>query len=135
MGIQTPSAPWVLSLTPPLGTPCSVQRMAVSIHFCICQALAETFRRQLYRAPISKHLLASIIVFGFGGCLWDESPSGAVSGWPFLQSLIQTLPLKLLPWYFVPHSKKNRSIHTLVFLLLEFHVVCELDLRYSEFLG
>jgi hypothetical protein len=35
--LQTPSAPSVLSLTPPLGTPCSVQWLAVSIHLCICQ--------------------------------------------------------------------------------------------------
>jgi hypothetical protein len=41
MGLQTPSAPWVLSLAPSLGTLCSVQWIAVSIHFCICQALAE----------------------------------------------------------------------------------------------
>ena len=27
--------------------------------------------------------------------------------------------------YFVPLSKKDRSIHTLAFLLLEFHVFCE----------
>jgi hypothetical protein len=37
--------------------------------------------------------------------------------------------------YFVPPSKKDRRIHTLVFLLLEFHVVCELYLGYSELLG
>jgi hypothetical protein len=36
---------------------------------------------------------------------------------------------------FVPPSKKDSSIHTLVFLLLEFHVFCELCLRYSELLG
>jgi hypothetical protein len=41
MGLQTPSAPWVLSLAPSLGTLWSIQWMAVSIHFCICQALAE----------------------------------------------------------------------------------------------
>jgi hypothetical protein len=41
MGLQTPSAPWVLFLAPSLGTLCSVEWMAVSIHFCICQALAE----------------------------------------------------------------------------------------------
>jgi hypothetical protein len=35
MGLQTPSAPWVLSLSPPLGTLCSVQWMAVSIYLCI----------------------------------------------------------------------------------------------------
>jgi hypothetical protein len=31
-----------------------------------------------------------------------------------------------------PPSKKDQSIHTLVFFLLEFHVVCELYLGYSE---
>jgi hypothetical protein len=36
MGLQTPSAPWVLSLAPSLETLCSVQWMAVSLHFCIC---------------------------------------------------------------------------------------------------
>ena len=40
MRLQTPSAPSVLSLTPPLGTPWSVQWLAASIHLCICQALA-----------------------------------------------------------------------------------------------
>jgi hypothetical protein len=36
--------------------------------------------------------------------------------------------------HFVHPSKKDPSIHTLVFLL-EFHVVCELYLGYSELLG
>jgi hypothetical protein len=58
MGLQTPSAPWVLSLALSLGTLCSVQWMAVSIHFCICQALAEPLRRQLYQTSVSKPLLA-----------------------------------------------------------------------------
>jgi hypothetical protein len=48
MGLQTPSAPWDHSLAPPLGTLCSDQWMAVSLYFCICQALAEPLRRQLY---------------------------------------------------------------------------------------
>jgi hypothetical protein len=47
MGLQTPSPSSVHSLTPPLGSPCSVQWLAESIHFCICQALAEPLRRQL----------------------------------------------------------------------------------------
>jgi hypothetical protein len=93
MELQTPSAPWILSLDPSLGTLCSVQWMAVSIHFRIGQALAEPLRRQLYQAPVSKFLLKSIIVSGFGGCLWNGSPGGAVSGWSFLQSLLHTLPL------------------------------------------
>jgi hypothetical protein len=40
IGLQTPLAPWGLSLAPPLGALCSIQKMTVSIHFCICQALA-----------------------------------------------------------------------------------------------
>jgi hypothetical protein len=35
MGLQTTSAPWVLSLAPPLGTLCSVQWLAVSIHYTL----------------------------------------------------------------------------------------------------
>ena len=35
------SATSVLSLTPPLGTPCSVQPLYVSIQLCICQDLTE----------------------------------------------------------------------------------------------
>jgi hypothetical protein len=48
LGLQISSAPWVLSLAPPLGTLGFVQWMAVSIHLCVCQALAELLRRQLY---------------------------------------------------------------------------------------
>jgi hypothetical protein len=47
MGLKTSSAASVLSLTPPLGTLCSVQLLAVSICLCICQALAEPLKRQL----------------------------------------------------------------------------------------
>jgi hypothetical protein len=47
--------------------------------------------QETYQAPISKHFLASAIVTGFGGCIWDGAPGGAVSGWPFLQSLLHPL--------------------------------------------
>jgi hypothetical protein len=40
MGLQTPSAPWILSLAPSLGTLCSIQWITLSTHFCNCQALA-----------------------------------------------------------------------------------------------
>ena len=48
--IDAPSAPSVLSLTPPLGSMCSVRWLAESLHLCICQAQAEPLRRQLYQA-------------------------------------------------------------------------------------
>jgi hypothetical protein len=48
MGLQAPSAPLVFSLAPSLGSLCSVQWLAESIHFYICQALAGPLRRQLY---------------------------------------------------------------------------------------
>ena len=80
MGLQTPSAPSVLSLTPPLGSQGCVQWLAWSIYLCICQALAEPLKRQLYQDPVTKHFLASTIVSEFGACICDESLGGAVSG-------------------------------------------------------
>jgi hypothetical protein len=91
MGLQTSSAPWVLSLAPPLGILCSVQWLALSIHLCFCQALVDPLRKQLYQDSVSKHLLAFSIVSGFGDCIWDGSPGGAVSGWSFLQSLLHAI--------------------------------------------
>jgi hypothetical protein len=90
MELQTPSAPSVLSLIPPLETPCSVQWLAVSICLCICQALTEPLKRQLYQAPFSTHFLMSTIVSAFGDCICDWSPGGAVSRCHFLQSRLQT---------------------------------------------
>jgi hypothetical protein len=66
MVLQTPSVPSVFPLTPPLGSPCSVQWLASSTCICIGQALAEPLRGQLYQAPVRKHFLASAIVSGFG---------------------------------------------------------------------
>ena len=64
MELQSPSAPSALSLTPPLGTPCSLKCLAESIHLCICQALVKPLRRQLYQAPVSMQFLASTVVSG-----------------------------------------------------------------------
>jgi hypothetical protein len=102
MGLQTLSSPSILSLTPRLETLGSVQWLAMSLF--ICQALAESLRRQLYQAPVSKHFLASTIVSGFGNSIWNGSPGRAVSRWPFLQSLLHTLSLYLLLWGFVLYT-------------------------------
>ena len=79
MGLQTPFAPSALTVTPPLWTMSSVQWLPMKICICICQALAEPLRRQLYRTPINKQFLASTIVSGFGVCIWDGSPDGTLS--------------------------------------------------------
>ena len=76
IGLQTPSAPSVLFLTPLLGSACSIQWLAVSIHICICQSLTEPLRRQLYQAPVIKHFLAFAIVSEFGIDIWDGSQVG-----------------------------------------------------------
>jgi hypothetical protein len=56
-------------------------------------------------------------------------------GWHFF-SLCSTLCLcNSFHGYFVSPAKKDCSVHTLVFLLLEIHVFWELYLGYSELLG
>ena len=56
MGLQTPSPTSVLSLTPPLGSQCSILWLSASICIYIGQALAEPLRTQLYQIPISKYV-------------------------------------------------------------------------------
>jgi hypothetical protein len=110
------------SLTPLLGTLHSVQWLARNICLCICKALAGPLRIQPYQALFSMHFLTSTIVSRFGNCIRDESPGGKVSGWLFFQSLLNTLSPSLLSWVFCSLSEKDRSTHTLVFLLIELHV-------------
>jgi hypothetical protein len=104
MGLQTPSAPSVPSPTPPSGTPCSVQRLTLSIYLCICQALVESLRRQLYQTHDTKHFTVSTISIWFGDCIRDGSPGGqSVDGLSF--SLSSTLCLHISSCeYYVPPS-------------------------------
>jgi hypothetical protein len=94
--------------------------MAVNIHLCIFQAQAEPLRRLLFQAPVSKYLLVSTIVSGFGGCLWGGSPDGAVSGWSFLQFLLHTLSLYLLLWVFLIPLLRRTEVSTLWSSFLSF---------------
>jgi hypothetical protein len=67
--------------------------LAESIHLCICQAMVESLETAI--SGSCQHALLGIhIVPGFGD--WDGSRGGAVSGWPFLQSLLHTLSLNFL---------------------------------------
>ena len=131
MELQIPSAPWILSLAPSFGTLCSVQWEAASIHLCICQALAglsgDRYNRLLSASTCShpQKYLGRLIVYGM-----DPQVGQSLNGHSF--SLCSTFCLcNSFHGYFVPPPKKNRSIHTLVFLLLEFHVVCDLYLCFS----
>jgi hypothetical protein len=56
--------------------PCAQSNGWLNIHLCICQVLAKPLRRQLYQAPVSKHLLVS----GYGNCIWNKSLHGTVTG-------------------------------------------------------
>jgi hypothetical protein len=66
MGLQTPSTPSVLSLTPLLGTLRSFQWLPASTCLCICKALAGSLKRQPFLASFSMYFLASTIVYGIG---------------------------------------------------------------------
>jgi hypothetical protein len=125
-GVVNPFNPFRPSLTPLLGTLHSVQWLAANIH--LCKALAGPLRRQPYQAPFSMY-------FWHPQCLGLETvyrinPQVRVSGWPFLQSLLNALSPYLLLWVFC--CSKDRSTHTLVFLLIELHVVCKLYPDYLE---
>ena len=88
--------PQSFPLFPAFRSLCSVQYLALSICICIGQDLVEPQRRKLYQAPVSKHILASAIVSRFGVCMWDGSPVGTVSWWPFFQTLLHSLSLYFL---------------------------------------
>ena len=104
MGLQTPSAPWVLSLAPPLGTLCSVQCLAVSIHLCICQALAglsgDRYNRLLSASTCwhPQKCLGLVIVYGM-----DPQVGQSLNGHSF--NLCSKLCLcNFFRVYFVPSS-------------------------------
>ena len=90
VGMQTPSDPSFLPLTPPLWSLGLVQWLATSICICIGKALAKPLSRHPYQAHDNQYFLASAIVSGFGGCIWDGSQGGAVSGSPFLQYALRS---------------------------------------------
>jgi hypothetical protein len=79
------------------GTLCSDQCLAVCICLCTCQGVTEPLRIHPNQASISKPFPASTIASGFCGFIWDGSPGGAISGWPFHQSLVHTLS----PYFFL----------------------------------
>ena len=87
-------------------------------------------------------MLAGSLVPGSSGDTGCSSCRAATSSAPSVLSLVPPLgTLCSVHWLAVSHgyfdlpSNKDQSVHILVFLLLELHVVCELYLGYSELLG
>ena len=79
--------------------------------------------------------MTSTIVSGFGAVNGMDSQVGqSLDGLSF--RLCSTLFLHIYSHeYFIPLSKKDGGTHTLVFLLLELHVLYELYLAYCQILG
>ena len=129
MGLQMPSAPLVLFLAPNWG-PCAQSSgwlwAFTSLSGTSRSSQETTISGSCQQALVGIHNSVWVCCLYMG---WI--PSGTVSGWPFLQFLFYALSQYLLPWVFWSPSK--RSIHTLVFLVLELHVICGLYLGYSEF--
>jgi len=97
MGLKTLSAPSVCSLTPPLGTPFSVQLLAGSHCFCNCQSLWGDSYIKLLSGSTSwqtPHCLCLVTVYGMDPqvrqSLNDLSP----------QSLLHTLYFLLWIFFF-----------------------------------
>jgi len=118
LGLQTPSDPSVFSLTPPLKSSCSVIWLAAAILICISRALEEPLRRHSYLIPVSKHFLASAIVTGFDGSIWDGSQKAQSLYDLFFSPCSTPCPCISSREYFVLLFKKEWSIHILFFLLL-----------------
>ena len=85
----------------------------MSIHLCVFNTRAGPLRRELDQAP-AKQFLASVILSGLDDSIWNGFPRQSLDG----------LSIILCSEEF-----------SLFFLLLEFHLVCELYLDYSELLG
>jgi hypothetical protein len=124
--------------------PSSVQWLPVSICICLSQVLAESLRRQPCQAPVFKNILASAIVsllhiFIHSPGPLDFSPDSSHT-WFCSPLSLYLLPTKSLPpsascGYFVLPSKWDWSIHSMAFLLVRLHKVCQLYYGYSDFGG
>ena len=105
--------------------------MTLSIHFVFARHWHSLTRVRVLSAKSCSHKKQSqglVVVYGI-----DPQVGHSLDGPSF--SLSSELCLcNSFYGYFVPHSKKEQIIHTLVFLL-EFYVFCKLYLGYSKFLG
>jgi hypothetical protein len=132
-GASVPFSSLGTSLAPSLGTLCSVQWMTVSIHFCICQELAEPCRRQLYQAPISRLLLASAYCLGLM-VVYGVDPQMGQSLDCHSFRLCSELCLCTSMGILFPILRRNKVSTLWSSFFLSF-MFCKLYLGYSKFLG
>jgi hypothetical protein len=127
MGLQSPSAPWVflwfLHLVFPPMDDCQ--------HPLLWQSLSGDSYIRLLSAGSCWHLPSVWVWWLFMGWIPKWGSLGMVIPSGSALNFVSVPP----SMGFVLHSKKERSVHTLVFLLLEFHVFCKLYLGYLSFLA
>jgi len=100
MWLQALSAPSIHSLTPPMGTPFSVQWLAASI-LLLFLSCSDWASKQTAICCQYVHGISNIVWDRWYVCIWTGSPCGVSSEWPFLQSLLQILSPFLLLWIFL----------------------------------
>jgi hypothetical protein len=135
MGFQSTFSSLGISQAPSLGTLCSIQWITVSIRFCICrhwQSLPGVSYIRLLSEGSCCHLPSVWVWWLFMGWIPKWSSLWMVIASGFAPNIVSC---NSIHGYFVPCSKKEQSIHTLVFLILEFHVFCKLYLGYCKFWG
>jgi hypothetical protein len=135
MGLQTSSALWLLSLALPLWT------LAQSNGWLRSSTSVFARYQQSLSGDSYIKVLSAISCWDTQQHLGLETVYGMV---PLVGQSLDGLSFCLYSklclcvssyGYFDPPSKKARSIHTVFFLLREFHVLCEFYLGYSELLG
>jgi hypothetical protein len=131
-GLQTPSTPLVLSLTPPLGTP-SLSPIVGCEHLPLYLSRSRRASQETaISGSFSKYFLVYTIVSRFGYCILGWTPKWVISGWSSLQSVLYTWSPYLLPWVFFLFLRRTEAPTLWSSFFFDFRVVCELYLGYSE---
>ena len=100
MGLPTPSALSVLSLTPPFGDPVLSPTVVCEHLSLYLSSSSRAFQEIAIPVSCQQALLGIPKNLGFVVCIWHASKGGAFSGWPFLKSLPHTLSLYFLIYVF-----------------------------------
>ena len=84
MGLKIPSAPSILSLTPPFGDPMISSMIGWEHPPLYMSGSGRAFQEIAISGSCQHALLGIHNIVAFGDCIWDRFPGGSVSGWTFL---------------------------------------------------